>query len=117
MSDEQVALDQRRAEILGRQFNAMLINATAYGTEHPQMLRACTTFRENMVPVAEALGEVTLMLDRGALFIEDFRADENFSANRIQMVFRDMGLQSLTFSPALSDEELASAMEHLVRAD
>ena len=117
MSDEQVALDQRRAEILGRQFNAMLINATAYGPEHPQMLRACTTFRENMVPVAEALGEVTLMLDRGALFIEDFRADENFSANRIQMVFRDMGLQSLTFSPALSDEELASAMEHLVRAD
>lgn len=117
MSDEQAVLDQRRAEILGRQFNAMLINATAYGTEHPQMLRACTTFRENMVPVAEALGEVTLMLDRGALFIEDFRADENFSANRIQMLFRAMGLQSLTFSPALSDDELAAAMEHLVRAD
>ncbi len=117
MSDEQAILDQRRAEILGRQFNAMLINATAYGTEHPQMLRACTTFRENMVPVAEALGEVTLMLDRGALFIEDFRADENFSANRIQMLFRAMGLQSLTFSPALSDDELAAAMEHLVRAD
>ncbi|MBY6205083.1 hypothetical protein [Halomonas denitrificans] len=117
MSEEQPALDQRRAEILGRQFNAMLINATAYGTEHPQMLRACTTFRENLVPVAEALGEVTLMLDRGALFIEDFRADENFSANRIQTLFRALGLQSLTFSPALSDEELASAMEHLVRAD
>ena len=110
-------LDQRRAEILGRQFNAALTNATAYGADHPQMHRACETFCNNLTPVVEALGELTLMLDRGALFIEDYRADENFNANRILQLFRTLGLQSLTFQPGVDVDAISAAMQNLVLAE
>lgn len=110
-------LDQRRAEILGRQFNAALTNATAYGAEHPQMHRACATFTDNLSPVVDGVGEITLMLDRGALFIEDYRADENFNANRLLQLFRALGLQSLTFRPGVDADAVSAVMQHLVQAE
>ncbi|NKI36184.1 hypothetical protein HFP89_13515 [Wenzhouxiangella sp. XN79A] len=117
MSTDTETLDQRRAEVLGRQFNAALTNATAYGAEHPQMHRACETFCANLAPLVEALGEITLMQDRGAVFIEDYRADENFNANRVLQLFRELGLQSLTFRPGVDVDAIAAAMQHLVRAE
>lgn len=117
MSTGEDVLEQRQAEILGRQFNAALTNGVAYGPEHPQTERACTTLNDHLVELLESLDSITLLMDRGALFVEDFQADAKFNANRIMQTFRATGLQSLTFDSELTTNDLIGLMQQLTNAE
>jgi len=103
-------LRQRQAEIFGRQFNSAVTNSSAYGPDHPVSARAYETLLSGL---AQCLGEtdsVTLMLDRGSFFVEDFPVDAKFNANRLVILFRKLGLESVTFLPGVGAEALKCLM-------
>lgn len=110
-------LTQRQAEILGRQFNSALTNTTAYGGSHPVTHRSCETFLAQLEKTMKSLDMLTLMLDRGALFVEDFAVDGKFNATRLVIAFRALGLQSITFGHDVASTDIECMMQILSNFD
>ncbi len=116
-ADPTRGLSQRQAEIFGRQFNSAVTNSSAYGFDHPVSARACETL---LAGLAECLGlsdSVTLMMDRGSFFVEDFPVDEKFNASRLVVLFRKLGLESVTFLPGVGVEALKCLMSVVTSPD
>lgn len=116
-SEQPEGLSQRSAEILGRQINSAATNAHAYGVEHPVAQRAIATLLDTLNNALEQTDPVTLMLDRGAFFIEEFQVDARFNARRLALVFRSLELQSITFAAGLDPEALTRLMAILASPD
>lgn len=110
-------LTQRQAEILGRQFNSALTNTTAYGGAHPVTHRSCETFLAQLEKTMTSLDMLTLMLDRGSLFVEDFAVDGKFNATRLVIAFRSLGLQSITFGKDVASSDIECVMQVLSNFD
>src|SRR6056297_538660 len=113
MSDRSGAdsgVTQRQADILGRQFNSALTNTTAYGADHPVTGRTYATFLDSLAPALEHSDGITLMFDRGSLFIEDMPLDGKFNSRRISMIFRALGLQSIRFGRGIDARALERIM-------
>lgn len=108
---ERSGVTQREADILGRQFNSALTNTTAYGAEHPVTGRTYATFLDSLTPALEQSESVTLMFDRGSLFIEDMPLDGKFNSRRLSTIFRALGLQSIRFGKGID----AGALERFMR--
>jgi len=106
-------LTQRQADVLGRQFNSALMNTTAYGPTHSVSRRTYDTFAENLAETLEKMESVTLLFDRGSLFIEDFSLDTKFNPTRLARVFRALGVESVTFEPGVDADALQVLMEVL----
>ena len=110
-------LSQRQAEIFGRQFNSAVTNSSAYGFDHPVSARAYETMLSGLAECLAVCDPVTLMLDRGSFFVEDFPVDAKFNASRLAIVFRKLGLESVTFLPGAGVEALKCLMSVLTRPD
>ncbi|MDT8408951.1 MAG: hypothetical protein RQ741_05075 [Wenzhouxiangellaceae bacterium] len=105
------ALTQRQADLIGRQFNSAVTNTAAYGSAHRVTHRTYETLLENLVDALDKTDSLTLMLDRGSLFIEDYAVDARFNINRLIILFRQCGLESVTFARGVDEDGL----EHLMR--
>jgi hypothetical protein len=114
---ERSGVTQREADILGRQFNSALTNTTAYGADHPVTGRTYATFLDSLAPALEHSESVTLMFDRGSLFIEDMPLDGKFNSRRISTIFRAIGLQSIRFGRGIDANALARFMAVLSNHD
>lgn len=110
-------LTQRRADVLGRQFNSALMNTTAYGSSHSVTRRACDIFIDTVSGLFDSIESVTLLLDRGTLFVEDYSLDGKFNPTRISRIFRALGLQSITFQHGIDVDTLVSVLEMLSAHD
>ena len=113
-------LNQRQADVLGRQFNSALMNTTAYGSSHSVTRRACDIFVDTVATVFESLDSldsVTLLLDRGTLFVEEYSLDGKFNPTRIARVFRALGLQSVTFQSGVDVDALVTVLNMLSTHD
>ncbi|MGM0657015.1 MAG: hypothetical protein ACQET0_00380 [Pseudomonadota bacterium] len=110
-------LSQRQAEIVGRQFNSALTNTSAYGSDHPVSDRAYATLLAGLAECLGGLDSLTLMLDRGSFFVEDYPVDAKFNASRLVIVFRKLGLESVTFLPGIDVDDLKCLMSVLTRPD
>ncbi|MBS3743095.1 MAG: hypothetical protein KGY48_01955 [Wenzhouxiangellaceae bacterium] len=110
-------LSQRQAEIVGRQFNSAVTNTSAYGSGHPVSDRAYATFLAGLAGCLDGVDSLTLMLDRGSLFVEDYPVDAKFNASRLVILFRKLGLESLTFLRGIDVDDLKSLMSVLTRPD
>ncbi len=110
-------LRQRQAEIFGRQFNSAVTNTSAYDSDHPVSERAYETLRAGLAECLAVCSSVTLMLDRGSFFVEDFPVDSKFNSRRLVIVFRKLGLESVTFLPGVGIEELKCLMSVVTRPD
>jgi len=110
-------LSQRQAEIFGRQFNSAVTNSSAYGFDHPVSARAYETLLSGLAECLAVCDPVTLMLDRGSFFVEDFPVDAKFNASRLAILFRKLGLESVTFLPGAGVEALKCLMSVVTRPD
>ncbi len=110
-------LTQRQADVLGRQFNSALMNTTAYGSSHSVTRRACDIFVDTVSAAFESLESITLLLDRGTLFIEDYSLDGKFNPTRIARIFRALGVQSISFQPGVDVEALVTVLNMLSAHD
>jgi len=100
-ASETFELTQRQADIIGRQFNSVLTNTVAYSPGHAVTQRAAETFVETLGKSLAGRESLTLMLDRGGLFVEDFALDSRFNPTRIARIFRELELHSVTFLEGL----------------
>lgn len=110
-------LSQRQAEIVGRQFNSAVTNTSAYGSDHPVSDRAYATFLAGLAECLGGVDSLTLMLDRGSFFVEDYPVDAKFNASRLVILFRKLGLESVTFLGGIDAGDLKSLMSMLTRPD
>lgn len=116
-ADSTSALSQRQAEIFGRQFNSAVTNSSAYGFDHPVSARAYETLLAGLDECLGVAGSVTLMLDRGSFFVEDYPVDAKFNASRLIILFRKVGLESVTFLPGAGVEALKCLMSVMTSPD
>ena len=116
-TDSKSGLSQRQAEIFGRQFNSAVTNSSAYGFDHPVSARAYETLLAGLAECLAVCDSVTLMLDRGSFFVEDFQVDAKFNANRLMILFRKLGLESVTFLAGADVEALKCLMSVVTSPD
>ena len=110
-------LSQRQAEIFGRQFNSAVTNSSAYGFDHPVSARAYETLLSGLAECLAVCDPVTVMLDRGSFFVEDFPVDAKFNSSRLAILFRKLGLESVTFLPGAGVDALKCLMSVMTRPD
>lgn len=110
-AENNAGLTRRQAEIVGRQFNSAVTNTSAYGHDHPVSERAYATFLAGLVECLGMVDPLTLMLDRGSFFVEDHPVDAKFNASRLSIVFRKLGLESVTFHKGVDEIALMHLMK------
>jgi hypothetical protein len=110
---ESRGLSERQAELVGRQFNSAVTNAVAYGVDHPVAQRAVGTFLNTLTEALESCDPVTLMLDRGSFFVEDHPVDARFNSKRLAILFRSLGLESVSFGAGIDADALTRLMQVL----
>jgi hypothetical protein len=98
-------LDARTAELIARQLNSAYMNACGFGIDHPTTARALETFHGTLSTALAKDPSLSLILDRGALFIEKHPVGGRFNPKRLVDSFNEMGLESITFSKGFSEAD------------
>ncbi len=111
MSDQDPSgLDARSAELLARQVNTAFTMVSGYGTEHPMFHKACETLQESLTSALDSLASVSLLMDRGALFIDKFPVGQRFNPRRLMNLLSQLGIESISFSRGVSVDDLQHLM-------
>lgn len=114
-NQEPQEFDGRMAELMGRQFNMAFTSTTGYGPGHPIAQKAYETFVESLLGLFKLQENVTLLLDRDSLFLDQHLVDKKFNSKRIVQTFKKIGIQSVTFNNGVTVPDLERLM--MVLAD
>src|SRR5699024_4357519 len=90
-------LDARSAELIARQLNSAYMNASGFGVDHPTTERALETFHASLSQALHNDEALSLILDRGRLFIEKHPVGARFNPRRMVDTLNQAGLESITF--------------------
>jgi hypothetical protein len=102
MNDEsRRELQARAAELLGQQFNAAFMNLNAYGIDHPISQKAGDAAFSTLDEALQEHPSVTVLVDRGQLYIEKHPTGARFNPQRLIKVFDELGLESILFEQGL----------------
>lgn len=110
-------LDARTAELIARQLNSAYMNVCGFGIDHPTTARALETFHGTLSSALERDFALSLILDRGTLFVEKHPVGGRFNPKRLVDSFNEIGLESITFSRGFSRSDakaLASTLSKLL---
>lgn len=97
--------DQRNIEQLARLFNIVFNSALLYGGDHPTTRKNIDPFYDTLQKVLQTLQTVTVMVERGNLFFEDWCVDKIINPKRIIIQFEKLGIMSVTFNRAVRFDE------------
>ena len=103
-------LQQKDAYLLARVFNITFNNVTVYGGNHPSFQK---TVKDLSAAVTEILNQfplITIMLERGSVFIEQWCIDKRISQKKITAYFKKAGIESISFKQGASLEEIFQFM-------
>jgi hypothetical protein len=109
--------NEREAELLARQFNTGFTTSSSYGHDHPMAAKAVDALHETLTSHLDPIDSVTLMLDRGALFVESFPVGQRFNPRRLINQLARMRIESITFTRGLRSGEVSTLMEALSDPD
>ncbi len=98
-------LDARTAELIARQLNSAYMNACGFGMDHPTTARALETLHGTLAAALKKDRSLSLILDRGTLFVEKHPVGARFNPKRMIDSFNEMGLESITFSKGFSESD------------
>jgi hypothetical protein len=107
------SLSAREAELLARQFNSAFMTTSSYGTSHPMAEKVCATLAQTVAESLLKLPALTLLLDRGAIFVEKHAVGQRFNPRRLINLLSRMNIESITFSRGIRQPELVALMEVL----
>ncbi|QKK02719.1 MAG: hypothetical protein HND55_08710 [Pseudomonadota bacterium] len=110
-------IEARSAEILARQINTAFANACGYGLAHPMTQRACQTVHAALAEALQVEGSLTLMVDRGTLFIEKHPVGQRFNPHRLINLFNRIELESVTFDSGIGEADVHGLIETLSELD
>lgn len=108
-------LDARTAEVLARQLHSAYINACGFGVDHPTTERACQTFYATLSEALKKDPALSLILDRGSLFVEKHPVGKRFNPRRMIDAFNEIGLESITFSAGIGERGVIALISILSR--
>lgn len=108
-------LDARTAELIARQLNSAYMNACGFGVDHPTTERALETFHGSLAGALARDPSLSLILDRGTLFVEKHPVGARFNPKRMIDSFNEMGLESITFSKGFSESDAKALVTVLAR--
>ena len=107
------SLSAREAELLARQFNSAFMTTSSYSTSHPMAEKVCATLAQTVAEILLKLPALTLLLDRGAIFVEKHAVGQRFNPRRLINLLSRMNIESITFSRGIRQPELVALMEVL----
>ncbi len=110
-------LDARTAELLGRHLNTAYTTVSGYGTDHPMSARASESLLEALKDVFGNESAVTLMMDRGALFVEKYPVGQRFNPRRLLNLLAQTRIESITFGKTIRQSDLQQLVEVLSHQD
>jgi hypothetical protein len=110
-------LDARAAELLARHFNTAFTTVSGYGTDHPMSTRSGEGLMEALSSAFEHEQAITLLLDRGALFVEKHPVGERFNPRRLLNLLAQTKIESFTFDRSIRLEDLHDLFDILAHQD
>jgi len=108
-------LDARSAELLARQFNTAFTTVSGYGPDHPMSAKSSEGLMESLSSAFKTEPAITLLLDRGSLFIEKHPVGERFNPRRLLNLLAQTQIESFTFEPKVRLEDLEYLLDILAR--
>lgn len=108
-------LDARTAELIARQLNSAYMNACGFGVDHPTTERALETFCSRISTALEHDKTLSVILDRGSLFVEKHPVGARFNPKRMIDSFNEIGLESITFSPGFGPTDARALVAVLAK--
>ena len=109
-------LDQKVTEQFARSFNMVYSNALIYQSTHPLTKRSVEDFGTILGQVLAKVEMVTLMLERDALYVEEWRVDTKMNASRVVGGFKKVGIQSIAFERGVTIDEIQTMVTMLREA-
>jgi len=106
-------LDARSAELLARQFNTAFTTVSGYGPDHPMSAKSGEGLMDSLQSAFKTELAITLLLDRGALFIEKHPVGERFNPRRLLNLLAQIQIESLTFEPKVRLKDLENLLDIL----
>ena len=106
-------LDARSAELLARQFNTAFTTVSGYGPDHPMSAKSGEGLMDSLQSAFKTEPAITLLLDRGALFIEKHPVGERFNPRRLLNLLAQIQIESLTFEPKVRLKDLENLLDIL----
>ncbi len=107
---ESHALDGHTAELLARQINTAFTMASGYGINHPMFHKACEGLQESLTDALKGVSSISLLMDRGALFIDKFPVGQRFNPRRLMNLLSQLGIESISFSSGIGVEDIQKLM-------
>jgi hypothetical protein len=106
-------IDARSAELLARQINSAYMNACGYGIDHPMTERTCENVHQTLHAALKKDPMLSIILDRGSLFVEKHPVGARFNAKRLIDSFNEIGLESITFDTGVNEGDVLALIEVL----
>ncbi len=94
-------IEPLEAELLARRISTAYANACSYGNEHPLTSRACEQAHESLGEALERVPVITLLSDRGSLFVEKHPVGDRFNPSRLLKMFAAMEIESVSFEAGI----------------
>jgi len=99
-------ISQELSEKIARHFNLLLNQATIYGISHPSIAAMVPAFYRSLKEGLAKAPILSIMLERDSLYLEDWCIDKRVNLRRIVNHFKKAGIQSISFSEGMMEEEL-----------
>ncbi|MBD3420520.1 MAG: hypothetical protein GF398_10420 [Chitinivibrionales bacterium] len=100
------SITPKQAQILARAFGAVFNSANFYGADHPTTQKFAGEFCAQINNCFGNTAMITLLEQGDSLYFERHRIDDYFKPKRIIAAYERIGIESTTFSPGVSEQEL-----------
>lgn len=110
-SIDKSSFDQKSAEQVARLFNVTFNSAALYGGDHPTTKKNAIPFAQTIVSLLQNLPSISIITDRGSLYVEDCCIDKVINAKRIVMHYEKIALYSLTFLKGVQEPEIEEVIK------
>jgi hypothetical protein len=113
-SFEHVSIDQKSAEMFMRMLMLAINNVTVYGGSHPSSQKSVQDFFVLANKILASVPLLTLMLERDAFFMDQWRVDQKLNAHKLATQFKKSGLQSITLERGVSRDHIRDFLKILI---
>lgn len=93
--------------LFGRVFSLLLNRTLMYQASHPVIRQSVADVYKAASRLLEAVSPLVFILDRGQFFIDEEPLDPRINVNRVAILFKKSGIQSISFEKGLSESELS----------
>jgi hypothetical protein len=111
------SIEPLQAELLARHVNTAYANTCSYGSDHPLARKACKQAHESLGDVLAREPVITILADRGSLFVEKHPVGSRFDPKRLVKMFAEVGIESVTFEAGIILDDFQLLMQIFAQPD